>query len=242
MASRSRTVSADARSIGLVDDEHVGDLHEPGLVRLHGVAPARGSPPRRWCRRRRRSRPRPARRRPSRSATHGDPTASRTRTAAGVATDRPPRWPRVAIDRMYTPSSSVWSPMRTRSPRMAPPLNGDDGSIASTATGRRSGRISLHTALVSVDFPAPGAPVMPDGVGVPAARVDDRGHRSSRLRRPAPRSTAGAPERSAPIGRREHCGLGQRRAVGRCIRAGGRSGHSETAVPLVDPRPAARPR
>ena len=31
----------DAGPIGLVDDEHVGDLHQTGLVRLHTVAPAR---------------------------------------------------------------------------------------------------------------------------------------------------------------------------------------------------------
>ena len=30
-----------ARPVGLVDHEHVGDLHQPGLVRLHRVAPAR---------------------------------------------------------------------------------------------------------------------------------------------------------------------------------------------------------
>ncbi len=31
----------DAFAIGLVDHEDVGDLHQPGLVRLHAVAPAR---------------------------------------------------------------------------------------------------------------------------------------------------------------------------------------------------------
>ncbi len=30
----------DARAVGLVDDEDVGDLEEPGLVRLDGVPPA----------------------------------------------------------------------------------------------------------------------------------------------------------------------------------------------------------
>jgi len=36
-------------------------------------------------------------------------------------------WPRVAIERMNTPSSRAWSPIRTRSPRIAPPEKGDDG-------------------------------------------------------------------------------------------------------------------
>ncbi len=31
----------DALAIGLVDHEHVGDLHQPGLVGLHAVAPTR---------------------------------------------------------------------------------------------------------------------------------------------------------------------------------------------------------
>ena len=42
--------------------------------------------------------------------------------------------PRVAIDLMNRPASVACSCIRTRSPRIAPPVNGDDGSIASTAT------------------------------------------------------------------------------------------------------------
>jgi hypothetical protein len=95
------------------------------------------------------------------SSTQGNPAAVSTRTASGAATARPPRWPRVAIDRMNTPSSSAWSPMRTRSPRIAPPENGEDGSIASTATRSPADRTVVTSALVSVDFPAPGAPVTP---------------------------------------------------------------------------------
>ena len=52
--------------------------------------------------------------------------------------------------------------MRTRSPRIAPPVNGDDGSMASTATSlARRARTWPISALVSVDLPAPGAPVIP---------------------------------------------------------------------------------
>ena len=46
----------------------------------------------------------------------------------------------VAIERMNTPGSVAWSCMRTRSPRIAPPVNGDDGSTASTATSSPSDR------------------------------------------------------------------------------------------------------
>ena len=41
------------------------------------------------------------------------------------------------MDRMNTPSSRAWLAIRTRSPRMAPPEKGDDGSTARTATERR---------------------------------------------------------------------------------------------------------
>ena len=67
----------------------------------------------------------------------------------------------MAIERMNTPGSVAWSCMRTRSPRIAPPLNGEDGSMASTATSRSSERMWPIVTLVSVDLPAPGAPVSP---------------------------------------------------------------------------------
>ncbi len=62
------------------------------------------------------------------------PAASSTRSACGAAQDRPPRWPRVAIERMNTSGSVAWSCIRTRSPSSAPPENGEDGSTASTPT------------------------------------------------------------------------------------------------------------
>ena len=147
----------DAGTVGLVDHEHVGDLEQARLVGLHRVAPARGSPPRRWCRRRRPPPPRPG---PTPDGLDEDP-----RPPGGVegadGLERwpargPPRWPRVAIDRMNTPASPVWSCMRTRSPRMAPPENGDDGSMASTATVTSSARMRPTSALVRVDLPGPG--------------------------------------------------------------------------------------
>jgi hypothetical protein len=55
------------------------------------------------------------------SSTTSKPAASSTRAAPCVAEARPPRCPRVAIERMKTPGSSVWRCMRRRSPSSAPP-------------------------------------------------------------------------------------------------------------------------
>ena len=66
--------------------------------------------------------------------TTPNPAAPSRRTASGTASERPPRCPRVAMERMKTVGSSACWPIRTRSPRMAPPLNGEVGSTASTAT------------------------------------------------------------------------------------------------------------
>ena len=62
---------------------------------------------------------------------------------------------------MNTPGSVACSCIRTRSPRMAPPEKGLDGSMASTPTSAPSFRIRVISLSVSVDFPDPGAPVMP---------------------------------------------------------------------------------
>src|SRR5580704_7968236 len=51
--------------------------------------------------------------------------------------------------------------MRIRSPSSAPPVNGDVGSTASTATRRPAARNALSSAPVRVDLPTPGAPVRP---------------------------------------------------------------------------------
>jgi magnesium-transporting ATPase (P-type) len=56
------------------------------------------------------------------TTVQANPAAARTRRASGAARASPPRWPRVAMERMNTPSSRAWSPMRTRSPRIAPPV------------------------------------------------------------------------------------------------------------------------
>src|SRR5712692_11961897 len=51
--------------------------------------------------------------------------------------------------------------MRMRSPRIAPPVKGELGSVAITATERPSFLRSVIRASTSVDLPVPGAPVKP---------------------------------------------------------------------------------
>jgi hypothetical protein len=68
------------------------------------------------------------------TSTSSLPMASITVTTSAVARERPPRLPRVAMERMKTPSSRAWSCMRMRSPRMAPPEKGLVGSTATTPT------------------------------------------------------------------------------------------------------------
>ena len=81
--------------------------------------------------------------------------------------DSPPAAPRVPMERMNTPGSSVWRAMRTRSPRIAPPVNGLDGSTATTATVLPRSRKPRIIADTSVDLPAPGGPVTPITCAVP---------------------------------------------------------------------------
>src|SRR4051794_38950946 len=58
--------------------------------------------------------------------------------------------------------------MRTRSPRMAPPVNGLDGSTASTPTRWPAWRSARTSSFVVVDLPTPGEPVSPTTWAVPA--------------------------------------------------------------------------
>ena len=112
---------------------------------------------------------------------------------------------------MNTPGSVAWSCIRTRSPRIAPPVNGDDGSMASTATssvGRA--QVADRAALVSVLLPEPGAPVSPtvyavascgrgeapDLAGVVAAALDER--QQAGERRPVAARQRGV-EQLAPV-------------------------------------------
>ena len=96
------------------------------------------------------------------------PAASSTVAAATDEAASPPAWPREAMLRMKTPSSAAYDCIRTRSPRSAPPVIGDDGSTAMTATDRPPARSSPMSAATSVLLPAPGAPVIPTRCARPA--------------------------------------------------------------------------
>jgi hypothetical protein len=89
------------------------------------------------------------------------PAASRISATSLVARASPPRCPRVAMLRMNTPASAACAFMRTRSPRIAPPVKGLDGSTAMMPTVRPARRISIVSRSTSVLLPEPGAPVMP---------------------------------------------------------------------------------
>jgi len=124
--------------------------------------------------------------------TGSNPTASNNRSASGTANANPPEWPRVAIDRMNAtlglPSGAAKSSIRIRSPRIAPPVSGDEGSTASTAGECPAATRSPTRRPTSVDFPEPGAPVIPTTWATPAC-----GFESSLT------SSAAAPPRSTTV-------------------------------------------
>ena len=89
------------------------------------------------------------------------PAASRMSSAWSVASATPPRWPRVLIERMKTPSSRKWSASRMRSPRSAPFENGLEGSTDTTPIVLPCSRRWPTRAPRRLDFPTPGGPVNP---------------------------------------------------------------------------------
>jgi hypothetical protein len=93
--------------------------------------------------------------------TSSFPAASSTSSACSVASARPPRWPRLPIERMKTSGSRKWSASRMRSPSSAPFENGLDGSTEMTPTERFSSRTCRTSALIRLDLPTPGGPVTP---------------------------------------------------------------------------------
>jgi len=100
------------------------------------------------------------------------PAASKTWLKASVCSANPPSAPREAMERMKICLSSCKSSMRTRSPRIAPPVKGLDGSTAMMATffsgsRRRNSRVSAFTNVL---LPEPGGPVMPILCAVPVSR------------------------------------------------------------------------
>src|ERR1700686_4881988 len=78
--------------------------------------------------------------------------------------------------RMNTFGSSAWRCMRIRSPRIAAPVKGECGSVASTAPPLPFFLSKATTPSTSVDLPVPGAPVKPT---TPGARLSFRRDASS---------------------------------------------------------------
>ena len=87
-----------------------------------------------------------------------------------MAAARPPRCPRVAIERMKTPGSVAWACMRIRSPRIAPPLKGEVGSTATMPTVRPCARRRAVRRSTRVDLPAPGRAGHAHDQGAPGVR------------------------------------------------------------------------
>src|SRR3990170_2490804 len=106
-------------------------------------------------------------------SSRSKPKASRTSATSRVAAARPPSEPRVAIDRMNTPGSSATFSMRTRSPRSAPPVNGEVGSTAMTPTRSPASRKLFTNRAVIVLLPAPGGPVIPIRLARPVREWSD---------------------------------------------------------------------
>jgi hypothetical protein len=93
--------------------------------------------------------------------TSSFPLASIRSAAWSVASDSPPSEPRLAMERMKTPGSRKWSESRMRSPRSAPWVKGEEGSIERTAICLSCARLCSISRPISVDLPTPGGPVKP---------------------------------------------------------------------------------
>src|SRR5277367_6233093 len=98
---------------------------------------------------------------------------------------------------MNTPSSVAWRDMRMRSPRMAPPVYGLDGSTATTPTRCPRARYASMSRSQRVDLPAPGLPVTPRTVALPvwgqsalsSSLLPDAASSTSRIARPIARGS-----------------------------------------------------
>ena len=177
---------ARGRVVGLVDHDHVGDLHHPGLERLHRVARAGHQHQHARCRRSTPPRPRSGRRRPSPAAARPCPDASSTSSACSVASETPPRWPRVDIERMNTPASRKWSaepdPVAQHAPRARTGWTGRPRPRPRSAA-RCAG--ASPAMAIRLDLPTPGGPVNPATDRAAGVRVE----LARRARRPARRGS-----------------------------------------------------
>src|ERR1700687_1664197 len=85
--------------------------------------------------------------------------------------------------RMKTLESIAWRCMRIRSPRIAPPVNGELGSVATTATDFSCFRSQATRPSTRVDLPVPGEPVKPTTPGCAPPRIDRSNARTVGSRR-----------------------------------------------------------
>ena len=109
--------------------------------------------------------------------------------------------------------------MRMRSPSIAPPLSGDDGSTASTAGRSPASAISLTRCPRGSTLPEPGAPVTPITAAAPGACG------WTRSSRPCPRGVVVFHIREQPSQRPPVAAAGplQQGLGGSCVACGGRS-------------------
>ena len=132
--------------------------------------------------------------------TTSKPRAEQNATAWGAAADGP----EVAAGRHRayedTGVEGV-SDIRTRSPSSAPPLNGDDGSTASTATRWSAAPLHVWTARGRVRLADHGRAGQPDDVRVPGVGCEQRHDLASAG---APSSTS---DRVAPVAESTLAGL-----------------------------------
>ena len=211
-ALRSRRVlHRQLAEVGLGDDEHVGDLHDPGLQELQHVAAAGlhddgdgvgdvGDSVSAW----------PT---PTVSITTTSNAAASACAAARVgrreAAEALAGGGRADQDAASAASNSI----RARSPSRAPPERRELGSTASIATVARAPRQACSSAESSVDLPAPGGPVIPitcPGASPPSARGRDLAQQRARPARG--RSAVELSSRLSAAGRRAQVALAQARA------------------------------
>ena len=105
-------------------------------------------------------------------STSSLPAASIASATCRAASERPPRAPREAIERMKTPGSRKWSERRIRSPSRAPRVKGLEGSIESTATWRSALRSSAGERADQGALADPGRAGEADDPRLAGARVD----------------------------------------------------------------------
>ena len=95
------------------------------------------------------------------------PAASHSNMVSRVFCATPPKAPSDGLGRIYAFCSRLNNSMRVLSPRILPPLNGELGSTANTATFLPWLIRCKPNASINVDLPTPGIPVIPIRILLP---------------------------------------------------------------------------